>query len=428
MPEDAPLELRALLIRREIRQEARQEIRREREAGSDDADARIFGLAPIERLERLADRLGAARCDVLAPGDQPPIDPAPARYLVLRCELVYDERLINALLERQNIVLADRLPNSGAAEPLAACVDAQNLPAAIAALRGLEYQRLPGSAEEDALDDSSFRFAAMSDITPSYDPKLRKFMPPFVLRARADNVRQIENSIFKASYKGITDLVTKWVWPLPARIVTRALAKRGVRPNTVTAWSYVFTFLALGFFYMGWFALGLIPAWLMTFLDTVDGKLARCTLTSSRLGDVLDHGLDLIHPPLWWAAWAWGLAAHFEGFEAATAIVIVGYVTGRLLEGVFLLFFKQEIFTWQPFDAFFRTIIARRNPNLILLTVATAYGRPDLGFLALAVWTLVANIVPAVRIVQAFLLRRRGVPIRSWYEEPAPSEAGLHPS
>ena len=42
----------------------------------------------------------------------------------------------------------------------------------------------------------------------------------------------------------------------------------------------------------------------MTFLDTVDGKLARVTLTSSPFGNVLDHSLDLIHPPFWY--WAWG--------------------------------------------------------------------------------------------------------------------------
>ena len=49
--------------------------------------------------------------------------------------------------------------------------------------------------------------------------------------------------------------------------------------------------------------------WLMTFLDTVDGKLARVTVTSSRIGDVLDHGLDIIHPPLWYIAWGVGLPA-----------------------------------------------------------------------------------------------------------------------
>ena len=46
----------------------------------------------------------------------------------------------------------------------------------------------------------------------------------------------------------------------------------------------------------------------MTFLDTVDGKLARVTITSTKLGNVFDHGIDLIHPPFWYLAWGMGLA------------------------------------------------------------------------------------------------------------------------
>jgi phosphatidylglycerophosphate synthase len=185
----------------------------------------------------------------------------------------------------------------------------------------------------------------------------------------------------------------------------------------VTAVGYVLTVLATWFFIEGWFIPGLAAGWLMTFLDTVDGKLARCTLTSSKLGDILDHGLDLVHPPFWWAAWAWGLAANFEGYEVATSIVVGGYVTGRLLEGVFLWSFKQEMFTWRPFDGYFRTVIARRNPNLILLSVGVGFERPDLGFLAVAAWTVVGNVVPIIRIAQAFVERRRGVEIKSWYED-----------
>jgi len=230
-------------------------------------------------------------------------------------------------------------------------------------------------------------------------------------------VRQIENRIFAASYKGATDLVTKWLLPLPARAVTRRLAARGVRPNTVTAISYVLALLVIGLFYQGYFAAGLVAGWLMSFLDTVDGKLARVTLTSSKLGGALDHGLDLVHPPIWWAAWAYGLAADLHGVELLMWIIVGGYLAGRLLEGVFLAAFKFEIFVWRPFDAFFRTIIARRNPNLLLLTAGVLYGRPGDGYAAVAVWTLVCIAVALARIVQAFRLKRAGVAIRPWQDE-----------
>jgi phosphatidylglycerophosphate synthase len=40
----------------------------------------------------------------------------------------------------------------------------------------------------------------------------------------------------------------------------------------------------------------------MSVLDSVDGKLARLTFESTPQGDVLDHGMDIVHPPFWY--WA----------------------------------------------------------------------------------------------------------------------------
>jgi len=240
--------------------------------------------------------------------------------------------------------------------------------------------------------------------------------------------------MFSASYKGATDLVTKWVWPAPARTVTRWLAALGVRPNTVTVISWVLVFLSLWLFLKGHFALGLVSAWLMTFLDTVDGKLARVTLTSSPVGHVLDHGLDLLHPPFWYLAWAVGLSEELSVLEAVSTesqwsavtlydfswldlsvfVIVGGYIVGRLLEGLFLLFFKIEIHCWRPIDSFFRTITARRNPNMLLLTAGVLTGYPDYGFLGVAIWTICSLMFHSFRLVQAFLHRLQGKIIDEW--------------
>src|SRR3546814_17463336 len=75
----------------------------------------------------------------------------------------------------------------------------------------------------------------------------------------------------------------------------------------------------------GW---GLVAAYAMTFLDTVDGKLARVTLTSSPIGNVFDHGIDLVHPPFWWWAWIVGLA--HAGFDLpASDLVQIGRASCR---------------------------------------------------------------------------------------------------
>jgi hypothetical protein len=109
-------------------------------------------------------------------------------------------------------------------------------------------------------------------------------------------------------------------------------------------------------------------------------------------------------------------------------IIVGGYVVGRLLEGVFLLAFKQEIFCWRPFDAFFRTIIARRNPNLLILSAAILAGMPAQGYWAVAGWTLACIAVQVVRIAQAFAVREHGIPIRPWYEEAESRSSVAEPS
>jgi phosphatidylglycerophosphate synthase len=166
-------------------------------------------------------------------------------------------------------------------------------------------------------------------------------------------------------------------------------------------------------FWKGAFILGLICGWLMTFLDTVDGKLARVTLTSTPFGNVLDHSLDLIHPPFWYLAWSLGATG---SVNTAAMVVIVGYLVGRLLEGVFILTFKIETHCWRPIDALFRTITARRNPNMLLLSVGAIGGRPDLGLLMVAIWTVVSLVFHSERIMQALWERSRGTRITSWDE------------
>ena len=76
-------------------------------------------------------------------------------------------------------------------------------------------------------------------------------------------------------------------------------------------------------------------------LDTVDGKLARCTGTSSKWGNIFDHGIDLVHPPFWWWAWAHGLDAYGTPLEPVYATMLLwaivgGYVAQRLIEGIFM--------------------------------------------------------------------------------------------
>ena len=130
-------------------------------------------------------------------------------------------------------------------------------------------------------------------------------------------------------------------------------------------------------------------------LDTVDGKLARTTLTSSKFGDIFDHGIDLIHPPFWYWAWIEGLMPNFPYPREVLSVLVVVYVVQRLQEGYFIKRFGIEMHVWRRFDSFFREITARRDPNIAVLTIFLLYAiltSPDeAANIVGSAWDVVAN-------------------------------------
>ncbi len=351
-------------------------------------------MTSAERLRRTLNRAGV-------------MDVGPWRGVALpgrRNLLVRDDHVFDAALLADLAGAADRVLTTDAGVPVAAVVSADDALAAAALLRG----------EGDL--PAGVRAVGPGELSSTYNRALRKREAPYLLPLSEGTLPEVERRMFAGSYKGVTDVVTKYVWPTPALHATRWCAARGITPNAVTWLSLALVLLAMLAFWHGWFVTGLAMAWGMTFLDTVDGKLARVTLTSTKLGDVFDHGIDLVHPPFWYWAWIVGLetvGAPLEWPSAVLAVVVAGYVLQRVEEGVFIARFGLEMHVWRRFDSRFRLVTARRNPNLILLTVGASLGRPDLGLLAVAAWTALSLIVHTTRIAQAAAASRRG-PLDSW--------------
>ncbi len=368
----------------------------------------VWGMPGSELLRRALNRAGV---EDVAPWDGAAPQSGGA-LLLLRADHVFDAALVSGLARAPGVLL--RRPEDGL--PVAAHLPPATSPDRVAAAAAaLEAGR--GGGGDPAF--AALRPASPDELSGAYNKALRKRGSAYLLRLAPDTRRAVEWRMFGGSYKGVTDFVTKYAWPRPAFHVVRACAALGVTPNMVTAASLVLVFAALWWFSQGAWLPGLVAAWIMTFLDTVDGKLARVTLTSSKFGNLLDHLTDLIHPPFWWLAWIAGLEAAGMPLAhpvAVGAVIVGGYILQRLQEGLFQLQHGMHIHVWRPFDSAFRLVIARRNPNLVLLTAATLLGRPDLGILAVAAWTAFGCVEQAAATVQAALARRRAGPLRSWLE------------
>ncbi|MFA9562125.1 MAG: CDP-alcohol phosphatidyltransferase family protein, partial [Nitrospirota bacterium] len=368
-------------------------------------DIRLWGLTSRERLGRMLIRLGIT--NVLSDVRNIPTE---SSVLIIRGDFIFDDRVLRSLSEEKNVILKMKVGKHSI--PVAAHVE------------GVVAQSVSqGMQEEQFPEIPNLRTVTLEDLSGSFSNELRKADHPYVLPLREDNRKVLEEHLFSGSYKGVTDLVTKFCWPVPAQWATRFCALKGVSPNQVTSLSLGLVILAGIFFSYGYFFLGLAFGWVMTFLDTVDGKLARVTVTSSKWGNIFDHGIDLIHPPLWYLAWGLGLFSFSPIFSSLTLgstcwVIVIGYILGRIVEGIFQWWLGGfVIFCWKPFDSYFRLITARRNPNMIFLTGSILIGRPDLGLEAVAVWTVLSTLILLGRLAMALLVKGMKGSITSWLAE-----------
>ena len=367
-----------------------------------DSPVPIWGLGGAARLTRTLHGFGMTG---IAPWTTP--DNTGPYVVLVHAGYLIEDNLLRKLIASPGKYLTD---------PVSGHLVAAHIPAPHAAVMAEIMQRtvpLERIGLPDGLTATPLNLSEAED----YNHETKKRITAFIMPITAATKGQIERYLFGAVYKGVTDIVTKYVWPWPAYHVTRACAATGVTPNMVTSASGVLTILAYFLFADGLFGWGLVAAWGMTFLDTVDGKLARVTVNSSPFGNIFDHGIDLVHPPFWYWAWIAGITAAGGSLWQAdiiTAIVIGGYVFQRLQEGGFKLFFGITLHVWRPFDSRFRLINARRNPNLIILMIGALLGRPDIGMVVVAIWTLACIGVHFTQIGQAIGYKLRREPIRSW--------------
>ena len=357
--------------------------------------ARLFGMDARTRACRLATNAGL-ECTEAPAADRP--------VLVSSLAYGWDPAWLKAMRARPRTVLTLE------GKPVIAHVPAGEDAAPI--IKAMRAGQAVDAYEVLAAETAELNYA-----------ELRKRDRPFVLPLDPDNPGQVERAAYDASYKGVTDVLTLYLWRKPAFYLTRWAAEAGLSPNVVTTVGAMLCVLAFLFFWQGQYWWGVISGFIFMVLDTVDGKLARCTGASSKWGNVFDHGIDLIHPPFWWWAWEHGLAAYGRPLTPVYATMVLwaiigGYVAQRAIEGIFMRRFgRMHIHVWRPIDSKFRLITARRNPNMVILVAALLVGRPDSGLVLVAWWTIISLIFHAVRLAQATEQSARGRPITSWLAE-----------
>jgi phosphatidylglycerophosphate synthase len=313
--------------------------------------------------------------------------------LVLEADAVVDSRLLRHVGQQAGALVA----YGGEDATRTAVIRFEGtLPTGIA-----DDVRLPELAEA-GVTQGILRVMPLTEV-PTYIRKLRRDLPSYLFRVIDERRRdEAEHFLFWSNYKGSTDFFTKYVYPPLVWRMVRPLARWRVHPNVVTIISVLLTFAAVPLYaFEYWFA-GFLCSYGMSVLDSVDGKLARLTFSASRFGNVLDHGTDLIHPPLWYFGWAWALG---DGDPSslifrATIWMTLFYILDRVVVRVFTARTGRSLHSYTPFDVQMRTFISRRNINLPLFTVGLILGIPVFTFAVIILWQVVTFAYHSTRLVQ----------------------------
>jgi phosphatidylglycerophosphate synthase len=349
---------------------------------------RVFGMTLIERHLKAARHQRLTLSEVIIDtGDQPtsvvtaPADTGltcPVRVVANRGDIA---TRIAAVIANGDVVLATTA-NSLIDARLYGFLAKQEHDLAVAddgailARLSVATRLEPGATDLGRALGNNIGWLSQADF-PSFVPKLRRNTPFYLFSVTTpEHRRKIERFLFWSNYKGSTDFFTKYVYPPLVWLLVPPLARARVHPNVVTIISIILTFAAVPLFASGYFFWGFVCAYTMSVLDSVDGKLARVTFTDSAIGNVLDHGLDLVHPPFWYCAWAWGLCGgdwHAPVFIASLWMLGL-YVLDRLILKIYPTIFGRGLHTHAKLDAFVRTFISRRNINLPLFTIGYPLG------------------------------------------------------
>ena len=248
---------------------------------------------------------------------------------------------------------------------------------------------------------------------------------PFVQPLDPQNPELFERAAFDGAYddayRGVGDALTLYFWRTPAFFLARAAAHARISPNLLSA---IGALLGLFTFYLFWngdYWLGALSGFLFMALDIAQGKLRFLRGVRSQWGNVLEKGIERIHPPFWWWAWLHGLHASglsLEPFHATMVlwIILSGYAGTILLDWLGVRRFGIRIQDWRPLDAKFALVASKTGPNLVILTLSLTVGRPDGGLEMVAWWSLISLIFEAVRFSQMSERKARGQKIHSWLQ------------
>src|SRR2546423_2684821 len=407
-------------------------------ADAPDAFVELFGISMLERLLRIAQRLGFHEAlvlsktpDVIAAHLAKPswaraelalnfrrretdpvlisdVAPGAERILLVSAGFYYDARLLRVLSERgATTLLVDSVPPPESL-PLWKSKGADFRGAALLTRDWLGQRDYDVSLLDQLSSDAGAKRIQVCDAAkePTYVTALRKHVRPVFFPAPTPQLVPLAEKFPRdVAQNGVLDFPGFFDSPIEDRIVKR-LCRSSIRPNQVTFVTMLVGLAVTALFATGRLWWGVALAYVIEVLDGVDGKLARIRVETTAAGE-WEHEVDYAIELSWWTA----LAFHFyaAGLRNAywlLALYFVSDLFDRLAKRAVKKKVGRNLDDVSNFDRFVRCIGARRNINIWILIAALALGDAPHGFI-LVCWWMAATAL--AHVARSFWIQKQSV-------------------
>ena len=404
-------------------------------ADAPEALVELFGISMLDRLLRIAQRLGFrealilsktpdeiaahiakpswARAEVAVDLRRREADPvlindvAPGaeRILLVSAGFYYDARLLKTLTEKDaTTLLVDSAPPPRSV-PLWKSEGGEFRGAALLEREWLARRDYGVSLLDQLASDVGAGRIPVCDAAaaPTYVTALRRHVRPVFFPAPTPELIPLAEKFPRdVAQNGVLDFPGFLDSPIEDWIVKK-ICRTSIRPNHVTFVTMLIGLAVTALFATGHLWWGVAFAYAIEVLDGVDGKLARIKVETTTAGE-WEHEVDYAIELSWWTA----LAFHFHAAGLAVsywllALYVVSDLVDRLAKRAVKKKVGRNLDDVSNFDRFVRCIGARRNINIWILIAALALRDAANGFVLICCWGAATAVAHGIRAVQVRL-------------------------
>ena len=251
------------------------------------------------------------------------------------------------------------------------------------------------------------RDAEIFDITQinKYVPSMWKEVKPFWIDIDTkDDLKKAKKLIIENACRGRNDLLATYINKPIENFIVNRLASRQITPNQITIITNIIAYLGTFLFFRGYLIFASFLTFIVSFMDGVDGKLARVKLATSNIGK-MEHASDYLFEHSWYIALAIYLSNTFGVLPVLLSTFILlfdGF--SHYCECAFEKVIKnRSLEDYGKIEQLFRKFDGRKNSYIIFILIGVLIEYPIGSLFAIFIWSMISALFYCFRTMKHIL-------------------------